>query len=147
MCAWSIWSRVERKSARYDTNNVWAVFYYKIWWDCEEHKRQSRSLAFQLQNTRDERAGIAFYEIPPTPKPFTGKFLPASRYSPLPGISGTRDLDLRSSSKADEHYIAFPPSGLPVYGNVEVMKTNTTYCVTLIYSRSHSSCIRSQRNI
>jgi len=90
-------------------------------------------LAFQLQNNRDERAGIAFYEIPPTPKPFTGKFLPASRYSPLPGISGTRDLDVRSSSKADEHYIAFPPSGLPVYGNVEVIKSNITRALCYSY--------------
>ncbi|XP_026829203.1 phosphoinositide 3-kinase adapter protein 1 isoform X1 [Ooceraea biroi] len=73
----------------------------------------------KLQNARDEKASMTFYEIPPTPKPFTGKSLLASGYSPLPIVSVTRDLDLRqvqSLSKADhEHYIAFPPSGLPVY--------------------------------
>jgi len=123
------------------------VFYYKILRNCEKHRRQNRSLAFQLQNSRDERAGIAFYEIPPTPKPFTGKFLPASRYSPLPGISGTRDLDVRSSSKADEHYIAFPPSGLPVYGNVEVIKSNITRALCYSYLFEIASKIKETFNL
>ncbi|XP_011138035.2 phosphoinositide 3-kinase adapter protein 1 isoform X1 [Harpegnathos saltator] len=75
----------------------------------------------RLQNLRDEKAsGMTSYEIPPAPKPFTGRYSPAPGYSPSPGVSVTRDLDLRparSPSRADdnEYYIAFPPSGLPVH--------------------------------
>ncbi|XP_011862378.1 PREDICTED: phosphoinositide 3-kinase adapter protein 1 [Vollenhovia emeryi] len=74
----------------------------------------------RLQNVRDEKPGMTSYEIPPAPKPFTGRYSPASGYSPSPGLSITRDLDLRQAqlpSRADdnEYYIAFPPSGLPVH--------------------------------
>ncbi|XP_025074367.1 uncharacterized protein LOC105428464 [Pogonomyrmex barbatus] len=73
----------------------------------------------RLQNIRDEKAGMTSYEIPPAPKPFTGRYSPASGYSPSPSVSISRDLDFRhtqSSSRADnEYYIAFPPSGLPVH--------------------------------
>ncbi|KAL6267700.1 hypothetical protein P5V15_000771 [Pogonomyrmex californicus] len=73
----------------------------------------------RLQNIRDEKAGMTSYEIPPAPKPFTGRYSPASGYSPSPSVSISRDLDFRhtqSPSRADnEYYIAFPPSGLPVH--------------------------------
>ncbi|XP_071558616.1 uncharacterized protein Stumps isoform X1 [Temnothorax nylanderi] len=74
----------------------------------------------RLQNARDEKTSMTSYEIPPAPKPFTGRYSPASVYSPSPSLSITRDLDLRqtqSPSRADdnEYYIAFPPSGLPVH--------------------------------
>lgn len=67
------------------------------------------------------------YEIPPAPKPFTGRYSPASGYSPSPTTSIARDLDLRqtqSPSRAsdNEYYIAFPPSGLPVHGNLELIE-------------------------
>ncbi|XP_019883431.1 phosphoinositide 3-kinase adapter protein 1 isoform X3 [Camponotus floridanus] len=73
----------------------------------------------RLQNVRDEKTGMGSYEIPPAPKPFTGRYSPASGYSPSPTTSIARDLDLRQtqspSRASDEHYIAFPPSGLPVH--------------------------------
>ncbi|XP_070514150.1 uncharacterized protein Stumps isoform X2 [Cardiocondyla obscurior] len=74
----------------------------------------------RLQNIRDEKTSMTSYEIPPAPKPFTGRYSPASGYSPSPNLSITRDLDLRqtqSPSRANdsEYYIAFPPSGLPVH--------------------------------
>ncbi|CAL1675712.1 unnamed protein product [Lasius platythorax] len=74
----------------------------------------------RLQNVRDEKTGMTSYEIPPAPKPFTGRYSPASGYSPSPTVSIARDLDLRqaqSSSRTgdNEYYIAFPPSGLPVH--------------------------------
>lgn len=74
----------------------------------------------RLQNVRDEKPGMTSYEIPPAPKPFSGRYSPASGYSPSPSLSITRELDLRqtqSPSRADdnEYYIAFPPSGLPVH--------------------------------
>ncbi|XP_014487646.1 PREDICTED: phosphoinositide 3-kinase adapter protein 1 isoform X3 [Dinoponera quadriceps] len=74
----------------------------------------------RLQNLRDEKAGMTSYEIPPTPKPFTGRYSPAPGYSPSPSVSIARDLEFRvaqSPSQADdnEYYIAFPPSGLPVH--------------------------------
>ncbi|XP_072754308.1 uncharacterized protein Stumps [Anoplolepis gracilipes] len=74
----------------------------------------------RLQNVRDEKTGITSYEIPPAPKPFTGRYSPASGYSPSPTASIARDLNLRqaqSPSRANdnEYYIAFPPSGLPVH--------------------------------
>lgn len=60
------------------------------------------------------------YEIPPTPKPFTGRYSPALRYSPSPRSSTGNDLDLRPSqtpsrTEDTEYYIAFPPSGLPIH--------------------------------
>ncbi|XP_011692234.1 PREDICTED: phosphoinositide 3-kinase adapter protein 1 [Wasmannia auropunctata] len=74
----------------------------------------------RLQNVRDEKTGMTSYEIPPAPKPYTGRYSPASGYSPSPSLSLARDLDLRrtqSPSRANdnEYYIAFPPSGLPVH--------------------------------
>ncbi|XP_070151881.1 uncharacterized protein Stumps isoform X2 [Polyergus mexicanus] len=74
----------------------------------------------RLQNVRDEKTGVTSYEIPPAPKPFTGRYSPASGYSPSPIASIARHLDLRqtqSPSRAgdNEYYIAFPPSGLPVH--------------------------------
>ncbi|XP_029173623.1 phosphoinositide 3-kinase adapter protein 1 isoform X2 [Nylanderia fulva] len=74
----------------------------------------------RLQNIRDEKTGMTSYEIPPAPKPFAGRYSPASGYSPSPTVSIARDLDLRqaqSPSRAgdNEYYIAFPPSGLPVH--------------------------------
>lgn len=92
------------------------------------HTREKRELKkiiyifcyFQLQNASNDKAGMTFYEIPPTPKPFSGKYLSASGYSPSPGVPVARDLDPRQTQSParadDEHYIAFPPSGLPVYG-------------------------------
>lgn len=73
---------------------------------------------------RDEKGGIMSYEIPPTPKPFTGRYSPAAGYSSSLNISTTRNFDLivrqrQSPSRTgkNEYYIAFPPSGLPVHGN------------------------------
>lgn len=65
------------------------------------------------------------YEIPPAPKPFTGRHSPALGYFPLPSVSVARNLDVRqtqSPSRAEdtEYYIAFPPSGLPIHGNFKL---------------------------
>ncbi|XP_012228798.1 uncharacterized protein stumps isoform X1 [Linepithema humile] len=97
----------------------------------------------RLQNVRDEKTGMMSYEIPPAPKPFTGRYSPASRYSPSPTIPIVRDLDLRQtlSSRAsnNEYYIAFPPSGLPVHafkadGSPRELNTPTSPCE---HSRYH----------
>ncbi|XP_054001924.1 uncharacterized protein LOC128888813 isoform X2 [Hylaeus anthracinus] len=74
----------------------------------------------RLQNAREERPGLMSYEVPPAPKPFTGRYSPALRYSPSPRSSTGNDHDLRPSqppSRSDdtEYYIAFPPSGLPIH--------------------------------
>ncbi|XP_020281206.1 uncharacterized protein LOC109853451 isoform X2 [Pseudomyrmex gracilis] len=74
----------------------------------------------RMQNVRDEKTGITSYEIPPAPKPFTGRYSPASGYSPSPSASLARDLDLRQITQSpsrvnDEYYIAFPPSRLPIH--------------------------------
>ena len=59
------------------------------------------------------------YEIPPAPKPFTGRYSPA-RCTPSPRTPINSEIDLRNPSATripqnSEHYIAFPPSGLPVH--------------------------------
>ncbi|KZC10757.1 Phosphoinositide 3-kinase adapter protein 1 [Dufourea novaeangliae] len=74
----------------------------------------------RLQNAREDKPGVMSYEIPPAPKPFTGRYSPALRYSPSPRSSTGNDLDLRptqlpSRTEDNEYYIAFPPSGLPVH--------------------------------
>ncbi|XP_017762185.1 PREDICTED: phosphoinositide 3-kinase adapter protein 1 isoform X2 [Eufriesea mexicana] len=81
----------------------------------------------RLQNAREDKPGVMSYEIPPAPKPFTGRYSPALRYSPSPRSSTGNDLDLRPSqppSKTEdtEYYIAFPPSGLPIHS----FKTDAT---------------------
>lgn len=89
---------------------------------------------------------MSSYEIPPAPKPFTGRYSPASGYSPSPTASIARDLDLRqtqSPSRAnDEYYIAFPPSGLPVHGNLELIES---YIYLSICSRYRLELCQSQR--
>ncbi|XP_026669368.1 phosphoinositide 3-kinase adapter protein 1 isoform X2 [Ceratina calcarata] len=70
----------------------------------------------RLQNAREDKSGVMSYEIPPAPKPFTGRYSPAFRYSPSPRSSTGNDLDLKpSKNESTEYYIAFPPSGLPVH--------------------------------
>ncbi|KOC60913.1 Phosphoinositide 3-kinase adapter protein 1 [Habropoda laboriosa] len=74
----------------------------------------------RLQNAREDKPGVMSYEIPPAPKPFTGRYSPALRYSPSPRSSTGNDLDLRptqppSRVEDTEYYIAFPPSGLPIH--------------------------------
>ncbi|KAG9433537.1 phosphoinositide 3-kinase adapter protein 1 isoform X1 [Apis mellifera carnica] len=81
----------------------------------------------RLQNVREDKPGVMSYEIPPTPKPFTGRYSPALRYSPSPRSSTGNDLDLRPSqtpsrTEDTEYYIAFPPSGLPIHS----FKTETS---------------------
>ncbi|XP_076662870.1 DBB domain-containing protein stumps isoform X3 [Andrena cerasifolii] len=92
----------------------------------------------RLQNAREDKPGVMSYEIPPAPKPFTGRYSPAPRYSPSPRSSTGNDLDLRPSqppSRAEdnEYYIAFPPSGLPIHsfksdGSLKEPKTPSSPC-------------------
>ncbi|XP_076618941.1 DBB domain-containing protein stumps isoform X1 [Colletes latitarsis] len=92
----------------------------------------------RLQNAREDKPGVMSYEVPPAPKPFTGRYSPALRYSPSPRSSTGNDLDLRPSqppSRAEdtEYYIAFPPSGLPVHsfkteGSLKEPKTPSSPC-------------------
>ncbi|CAL7952184.1 unnamed protein product [Xylocopa violacea] len=92
----------------------------------------------RLQNAREDKPGVMSYEIPPAPKPFTGRYSPALRYSPSPRSSTGNDLDLRPSqppSRAEdtEYYIAFPPSGLPIHsfkteGTLKEPKTPSSPC-------------------
>ncbi|XP_032664319.1 phosphoinositide 3-kinase adapter protein 1 isoform X2 [Odontomachus brunneus] len=104
----------------------------------------------KLQNLRDEKAGMTSYEIPPAPKPYTGRYSPAPGYSPSPSASIVRDLDLRPSrspSRANdnEYYIAFPPSGLPVHafkadGSPREPDTPSSPC-------EYSKCLDFARNV
>nr|XP_012151400.1 PREDICTED: phosphoinositide 3-kinase adapter protein 1 isoform X2 [Megachile rotundata] len=92
----------------------------------------------RLQNAREDKAGVMSYEIPPAPKPFTGRYSPALRYSPSPRSLPGNDLDLRPSHLAsrtedNEYYIAFPPSGLPIHsfkpeGSLKEPKTPNSPC-------------------
>ncbi|XP_034191288.2 DBB domain-containing protein stumps [Osmia lignaria lignaria] len=92
----------------------------------------------RLQNAREDKGGIMSYEIPPAPKPFTGRYSPALRYSPSPRSSTGNDLDLRPSHppsriEDNEYYIAFPPSGLPIHsfktdGSLKEPKTPSSPC-------------------
>lgn len=61
------------------------------------------------------------YEIPPTPKPFTGRYSPL-RYTLSPRASSNHNSESdqrRAHSQVtpspDEYYIAFPVSGLPIH--------------------------------
>ncbi|XP_033231155.1 phosphoinositide 3-kinase adapter protein 1 isoform X2 [Belonocnema kinseyi] len=86
----------------------------------------------RIQNSREDKSGMLSYEIPPAPKPFTGRYSPA-RCTPSPRVQMNSEIDLRSPSAAripqsSEHYIAFPPSGLPIHsykadGSVREPKT------------------------
>lgn len=67
----------------------------------------------RIQNTREEKSGMMSYEIPPAPKPFTGRYSPA-RYTPSPRAPINNEVEFRNPQNS-EHYIAFPPSGLPVH--------------------------------
>lgn len=58
------------------------------------------------------------YEIPPAPKPFTGRYSPA-RYTPSPRAPINNEVEFRSP-QSNEHYIAFPPSGLPVHCEYQI---------------------------
>ncbi|XP_043522299.1 uncharacterized protein LOC122535128 isoform X3 [Frieseomelitta varia] len=74
----------------------------------------------RLQNAKEDKSGVMSYEIPPAPKPFTGRYSPALRYSPSARSSTGNDPDLRPSQPSlrgedTEYYIAFPPSGLPIH--------------------------------
>ncbi|XP_076237197.1 DBB domain-containing protein stumps isoform X2 [Calliopsis andreniformis] len=92
----------------------------------------------RLQNAREDKQGVMSYEIPPAPKPFTGRYSPAPRYSSSPRSSTGNDLELRPSqppSRAEdnEYYIAFPPSGLPIHsfksdGSLKEPKTPSSPC-------------------
>ncbi|XP_051156059.1 phosphoinositide 3-kinase adapter protein 1 isoform X3 [Leptopilina boulardi] len=67
----------------------------------------------RIQNSREDKSGMTSYEIPPAPKPFTGRYSPA-RYTPSPRAPINNEVEFRSP-QSNEHYIAFPPSGLPVH--------------------------------
>ncbi|XP_063988086.1 phosphoinositide 3-kinase adapter protein 1 isoform X1 [Diachasmimorpha longicaudata] len=74
----------------------------------------------RLRNSREDKGGIMTYEVPPAPKPFTGRYSPM-RYTPSPRSSGshpeneTRKPQIQNGSSSDEYYIAFPVSGLPIH--------------------------------
>ncbi|XP_011306679.1 phosphoinositide 3-kinase adapter protein 1 isoform X2 [Fopius arisanus] len=74
----------------------------------------------RLRNSREDKGGIMTYEVPPAPKPFTGRYSPM-RYTPSPRSSGvhpeteSRKPHPQNGSSSDEYYIAFPVSGLPVH--------------------------------
>lgn len=71
---------------------------------------------------REDRGGMMTYEIPPTPKPFTGRYSPM-RYTPSPRSTtlnpevDNRRPNPQTTPQASEYYIAFPVSGLPIHGN------------------------------
>ncbi|XP_044594902.1 phosphoinositide 3-kinase adapter protein 1 isoform X1 [Cotesia glomerata] len=70
----------------------------------------------RLRNSREDKGGMMTYEIPPAPKPFTGRYSPL-RYTPSPR-SSTNCIDehrRHPTPAPDQYYIAFPVSGLPVH--------------------------------
>lgn len=74
-----------------------------------------------LRGSREDKGGVMAYEIPPAPKPFTGRYSPM-RYTPSPRSLSTnnehenrRQTPVSQPSESSDYYIAFPVSGLPVH--------------------------------
>ncbi|XP_057338201.1 phosphoinositide 3-kinase adapter protein 1 isoform X2 [Microplitis mediator] len=87
----------------------------------------------RLRNSREDKGGMMTYEIPPAPKPFTGRYSPL-RYTPSPR-SSTNCIDehRRHPTPSNEYYIAFPVSGLPIHsfnadGSAVEPKTPSSPC-------------------
>ncbi|XP_034938407.1 phosphoinositide 3-kinase adapter protein 1 isoform X2 [Chelonus insularis] len=71
----------------------------------------------RLRNIREDKSGMMAYEIPPAPKPFTGRYSPM-RYTPSPRSSSQCSEEHRRNNSAgstDQYYISFPVSGLPIH--------------------------------
>ncbi|XP_043271568.1 mucin-5AC isoform X2 [Venturia canescens] len=74
-----------------------------------------------LRGSREDKGGVMAYEIPPAPKPFTGRYSPM-RYTASPRcLSTNNEHDNRRAipgsqpPEGSEYYIAFPVSGLPIH--------------------------------
>ncbi|XP_044011662.1 uncharacterized protein LOC122854774 isoform X2 [Aphidius gifuensis] len=90
----------------------------------------------RLRNSREDKNAMMNYEIPPAPKPFTGKYSPMRHAPP----STTRSFDTDNNNRRvnvqnDDFYIAFPVSGLPIHsynpdGSIIEPKTPFTPCDT-----------------
>ncbi|KAK0164870.1 hypothetical protein PV328_003439 [Microctonus aethiopoides] len=101
----------------------------------------------RLRNVREDKNAMMTYEIPPTPKPFTGRYSPL-RYtlSPRASSNHSSESDQRRAHpqvtpSPDEYYIAFPVSGLPIHsfnpdGTAIEPKTPISPCDHPVYSTS-----------